>query len=84
MEGNADGYERVERDGNRKKGHSLKFIKKFMNERNLHSTTTVMLMVAEPWEFSASHVYNPLSSRANLVKFNVGPSMMIRWMSVEY
>lgn len=50
----------------------------------LHSTTTVMLITAEPWEFKASHVYNPLSSRANLVKFNVGPSMTIRWLSVEY
>lgn len=51
---------------------------------NLHSTTTVMLRVAEPWELSASHVYSPLSSRASLVKFNVGPSMMIRWLSAEY
>lgn len=65
--------------------NSLKFIIKLVNRvENLHSTTTVMLRVAEPWELSASHVYNPLSSRASLVKFNVGPSMMIRWLSEEY
>lgn len=45
---------------------------------NSHSTITLILIISDPCELTASQVYMPASFRVNFVIFNIGPSDTIR------
>lgn len=49
-------------------------------KKRLHSTMTVIFIVADPCELTALHVYMPASFLVNLVIFKTAPSETIRSM----